>query len=170
LGELEHLEGNHDRASELIERSVAIAAEIGFAWWEGVMLAYLSEFAFDAGRPADAQAWGRRSLERLRAVGDRQNLIYGLAILAWAAAEHGDTRRAGVLWGAIDAEESRGPVGQWETERERYEAVVADAGAAFAEARREGRGLRFERAIDLAITGSPTAETPQVHTRPETSL
>jgi hypothetical protein len=36
------------------------------------------------------------------------------------AAGQGDAERAGILWGAVEREESRGPCGQWEAERDAY--------------------------------------------------
>jgi hypothetical protein len=46
--------------------------------------------------------------------------VYLLALLSAAAAAQGDAKRAGILWGAVEREESRGPIGQWEAERDAY--------------------------------------------------
>ena len=86
-------------------------------------------------------------------VGDRQNVLYALALLARVAAQDGREARAGRLWGAIEAEEARGPVGAWEGDREQEEhAVLAAAGAAFDSARAEGRVLALADAIAFAIS------------------
>ena len=55
-------------------------------------------------------------------IANRQSVIFALAYLACVSAERGDIVHAGRLWGAIESEESRGPLGQWESEREQYAA------------------------------------------------
>ena len=76
-----------------------------------------------------------------------------VALLARVAAKDGREARAGRLWGAIEAEEARGPVGAWEGDREQEEhAVLAAAGAAFDSARAEGRVLALADAIAFAIS------------------
>jgi hypothetical protein len=83
---------------------------------------------------------------------DRQSLIYSLAHVARNAAVCGDARRAGRLWGALEAEAERAPVGQWEAERETYaEGVFAADGPEFEDACQEGRRLSFEAAVSEAL-------------------
>ena len=85
-------------------------------------------------------------------LGDRLRIVRGLARLARVAAERGDTAGAGLLWGAVEAEEVRRPVGSWESERERFEQpVLARAGAAFEAAREQGRALPLEDAVARAL-------------------
>jgi hypothetical protein len=68
------------------------------------------------------------------------------------AAERGDVERAGRLWGAVEAEESRGPVGAWVRERARYEQRLrADDDPALERARGVGRALSIEEAVDEAL-------------------
>jgi hypothetical protein len=65
----------------------------------------------------------------------------------------GDVGRAGRFWGAVEAEEARAPVGQWEDERETYaERVLGGGGPQLEHSRVEGRGLSFERAVDEALS------------------
>ena len=52
--------------------------------------------------------------------------LYGLGALAWAAAERGETERAGVLWAAIEAEEARAPNPMWAIYRDRFAAHIPD--------------------------------------------
>jgi hypothetical protein len=94
----------------------------------------------------------REELTLAREIGDRQACVYGPVHLAWIAVLRGDDWLAGLLWGAVEAEESRAPVGQWETERDDYaERVTARRGEDFERGRRKGRGLSFEAAIDEAL-------------------
>jgi tetratricopeptide (TPR) repeat protein len=154
LGEVEYLQGNKELGIEMLERSAALAGEIGFVWWEGVTIGIASEFALEVGRVEQAEEWGRRSLDVLRGVGDRQNMVYGVALLAWTAALEGRHRRAGVLWGAIEAEESRGPIGAWAAERDKYEAAVTQApGPEFDAGRREGRTMSLDEAVEFGVGG-----------------
>jgi hypothetical protein len=72
--------------------------------------------------------------------------------LARFAASRGDADRAGRLWGAVESEEERRPVGQWEQEREGYAApILAAAGPGFEVARASGRALALDAAVDYAL-------------------
>ena len=83
--------------------------------------------------------------------------LLSLAILARAAAEQGDQQRAGRLWGALEREAERGPIGQWEAQGEGDQytaAVLARTGAEFERARQEGRRLALDAAVELALAAS----------------
>jgi predicted ATPase len=152
LGYLLEREGDPAAASELFSRGVEMAAEIGFTWWQIGMLQGLDECLVQLGRLAEAEAAAREELTLSREIGDRQACVYGLVHLAWIAAERGDEQRAGWLWGAVEAEEARAPVGQWETERELYVGrVIAGRGDDFERGRRKGRRLSFATAIEEAL-------------------
>jgi hypothetical protein len=85
-------------------------------------------------------------------MGDRQMMGYGLAQLSGIAVLQGDVDRAGRLWGALEAEAERGPVGQWESEREKYAARVLGAeDPKLDRAREQGRRLSFEAGIAEAL-------------------
>ena len=76
------------------------------------------------------------------------NRIYLLALLARAAAEDGRLERAGELWGALEADEARGPIGQWEDEREAYAApVLAHADDAFERGRSRGHARSLDEVV-----------------------
>jgi len=62
-----------------------------------------------------------------------------------------DEERAGLFWGAVEAEEARGPIGQWELEREEYAAKVVLESDVFEGGRQRGRRLSFPEAIDEAL-------------------
>ena len=57
-------------------------------------------------------------------IGDRQHIVFAGAELAVIAAARGDGVRAGLLWGAVEAEAAHGRVGQWERERPEFEELV----------------------------------------------
>jgi predicted ATPase/class 3 adenylate cyclase len=153
LGSIAFEEGDPDQAIELLEQSVAVAAEVGFAWWQGGRLLDLAEIAGESGRREEAEHWLRDALAVLLPLRDRQLLVYGLAMLAGFEADRGRTERAGVLWGAVEAEEQRGPIGFWETERAKYErAVFAHDGPELQGGRETGRALSLEEAVERALS------------------
>jgi predicted ATPase len=155
MGALAYLmekEGDHAAAIELFTRAAEMAAEIGFTWWQVGMLGGLAECHVQLGRLDEAEAVAREGLRLAREIGDRQACVYGIVHLAWIARLRGDEWRAGLQWGAVEAEEARAPVGQWETERETYaERVTAGSGAELERGRRKGRGLSFAAAIEEAL-------------------
>ena len=152
LGYVAHGVGDFERALGLFGRSEEMAADVGFTWWELSMIAYAGDCEFELGRIDESERTDRRALELARQIDDRQALIYSLAHVARNAAVRGDARRAGRLWGALEAEAERAPVGQWEAEREKYaEGLTAVHGAEFAHARDEGRLLSFEAAVSEAL-------------------
>ena len=74
-------------------------------------------------------------------------------MLAALEAERGNAERAGELWGAVEAEEQRGAIGQWENEREQYERMVfAHADAELEAGREAGRLLSLEDAVERALS------------------
>src|SRR5690242_8211449 len=152
LGEIAWTEGRSDDALELAARSGEAAAEVGFTWWQMHQLYHGSEWSGELGRTGEAEAYARDALRLAVAIQDRQLTIYLLAILAGTAAVHGHLEKAGAVWGAIEAEEGRGPVGQWEAEREAYAARVLDHdNEAFAAGRVRGRRMTLSDAVDYAL-------------------
>ena len=78
-------------------------------------------------------------------------MLGALATLARIARSAGDLERAGLLWGALEAEERRAPA-TWALDREAWEALVsADAGPEFERARRTGSVLNLDEAVALAL-------------------
>ena len=120
------------------------------------MLHRLCEWSFEDERPDEAGRYGRQAAELAHRIGDRMHGVYVLAVLARIAAEDGRSEQAGILWGAIEAEEERGTIGQWESERELYAApVLAHAGADFEQGRSKGLGLSLDDAVAVALAESP---------------
>jgi predicted ATPase/class 3 adenylate cyclase len=144
--------GNRERARDLMRRSAALAREAGFAWFEAGSLLVLCEWALELGELGEAERMARDALAVARRIGERQDAVYLLALLARVAAEGSEEHRAGLLWGAVEAEEERGVIGQWEADREVYAApVLAGAGPDFERGREAGRRLAFEDALDAAL-------------------
>jgi predicted ATPase/class 3 adenylate cyclase len=153
LGGIARDEGDIDQAVELLVGGAEAAGDAGFPWWEGATLLDLGDLAVGSGRLDDAEGWIRDGLAVLRGLGDRQLLVYGLALLARVAGERGQPERSGLLWGAVEAEEQRGAIGQWENERPEYEQpVLAHVGPEFDRGRSTGRELSLDEAVQFALT------------------
>ena len=152
FGELEYARGNVQEGAELIERSANLAGEAGFLWWRARMLRKLVDCMLELGRTSDADACARESLQIMSEIGDRQMVIFTLARLARIAAETDQLERAGLLWGSIEAEEGRSPMGAWAKERDRLGApVLVHDGADFQHGREQGRLLSFDEGVDAAL-------------------
>jgi tetratricopeptide (TPR) repeat protein len=152
LAWVEHGEGNVERALELFEESARLCEQIGFTWIQAAALLDIAELSYDLGRPEVAEARGREGLHLARELVDRSSSINALGLLARFAAEDGDVERAGRLWGAIEAEVARGPVGLWRHEEQRLtEVVLARADESFEAARSDGRSLSLDEAIEYAL-------------------
>jgi hypothetical protein len=106
--------------------------------------------------PSDARRrLAREALVLARRMEDRLNLVFGLAVIAEAAANTGRPELAGRLWGAIETEEAREPLGQWDDIRERFAArLLAHGGEDFERARRQGRTLPLDQAVEYALAES----------------
>jgi tetratricopeptide (TPR) repeat protein len=153
LGSILFREGRTEEALELADRSARLSHEIAFVWWEKNALETGAEFALTLGRVEYACERAVAGVALAHAIGDRQGIVYGLGLLAWGAAAAGEAERAGRLWGAIEAEAARGPIGQWEAERDDYAArVLPVAGADFDRAVEAGRRMTLDDAVAHALS------------------
>jgi predicted ATPase len=152
LGEAEFAEGNHELGLQLIDEGIAVAREMGGTWWKVFSSMNLAGYLMQLGRLDEAEECIREALPDTLAIGERQSLLTGLAKLARIAAKTGRPDLAGTLWGAVETEEARGPIGQWESERPEYEAaVLAAAGPDFDRGRAAGRALTLDEAVEYAL-------------------
>ena len=155
LGAVEAAEGRVDDAIDLALRSAALAGDVGFTWWQVHQLYHACEWSFELRRVREAEEHARAALQLAHQIQDRQMTIYTLALLARAAAMQHLPERAGRLWGAIEVEEARGPVGQWESEREDYATpVLLKLGPDLARGRAAGRALSLDEAVEHALSGA----------------
>jgi predicted ATPase len=153
LASLELQYGDPKLGHDMLEQNLEMAREVGFTWWEQWKLAELAEYALKTGALQEAGTRGRDALRISRRLNDRVGKVYGLANLAWLAAEHGDAYRAGTLWGAIGAEELRGRIGPWEDDRERYAAhALAVRGTEFERGRAQAGRMSLDDAVEYALS------------------
>jgi predicted ATPase len=148
LADIAQKEKRYEEALELSIQSANLAAEVGFRWWQIHYLYFACEMCLNLGRPEEAERWGRDGLRLAVQIGDRQMSVYLLALLSATAAAQAESERAGVLWGALEREEERGPVGQWEGERDAYRSRVEPRDPEqFELGRARGRQLSREEAM-----------------------
>jgi hypothetical protein len=151
MGAIERDAGNQERARELIAESAALANEVGHAWWESGMLAELAQLDLAAGRVDAGREAALESLAMKDEMRDRAGRVFGVGLMARAAAEVGDYARAGLLWGAIEDEDAGAPLGGWRRHRqENEERIEALASSEFEAARARGRELTLDDAVVLA--------------------
>jgi predicted ATPase len=152
LGVVDVAEGNDERGLDLLRRSADLAGETGFVWWRASMLSQLADGVLRNGALEEAAAHALEALAISRDLGDRLRLVRGLGRLARIAAARGDAARAGLLWGAMEAEEARGPIGSWAHDRVPFEqAVLARGGPEFEEGRAKGLELSLQQAVEEAL-------------------
>ncbi len=152
-GELLFAEGNSEEGLELLAHSAELAGEAGFSWWRARVLRTMVDCTLELGRPQDAEHWLAEALEHSQRLGDRRATMFTLARLARVGAEMGELKRAGLIWGAIEAEESRATHGNWDQVRDDLAApVLAHAGEpAFESGRLEGHRLSLDAAVEYAL-------------------
>ena len=158
LGMAEYREGNVERGLEMMAESAEQARGAGFRWWEVNNRNALAACMLELDRLAESEAYSRQAISVAAVMGDRRHIVQSLALLAAVAAHVGRARRAGLLWGAIEAEEQRGPLGHrprmalWEHEREKFAPIVlADPGPELEAGLKAGRILTLEQAVDEAL-------------------
>ncbi len=153
LGMVAQMEGDPNRAIELYRRSAERAHEVGFLWWEAGARLNLGDAAIESGRLHEAEESIRAGVALTQRLGDRQHLVYGLALLARVAFDRNELPRAGLLWGAVEAEEQRGQIGQWEADRhEVADVLLAGPDPDFERGRAQGRRLSLDEAVGRALT------------------
>jgi predicted ATPase/class 3 adenylate cyclase len=152
LGNVAWEEGEVEPALEHYDRAIQLSHETGFTWWEIHALLLRAEKLFEVGRTDEADGSAREGLAVATRIQDRIATVEGLGLLARARVEQGDEKRAGLLWGAVEADAERLPLARWEQVREELQRpILARAGAAFEAARLEGRELSLDEAVQLAL-------------------
>ena len=155
LGRVEYGEGNVERGLELVVQSAELCRVAGFTFYEAQFLDLLASYAFELGRLDEALRHSCAALMLSRRTGERRLKVLSLARIAGIAAKRQEMTRAGRLWGAIEAEEARGPLGAWEQQRGELAALVlAVSGAEMERGRVAGRRLTLDEAVDYALGGA----------------
>jgi len=154
LGHAERAAGQVDRALDLLNESLRMANETGYAWWSCQMILAVANLLLDQGQVEEARARLIESIPLLRQTEDRYTAMEALALLASIEATANQLERAGRHWGAVQAEEERAPTGLWQDMRTTYEdAFEEHADEAFRRGEAVGRELDLGAALDDAERG-----------------
>ena len=151
LGIVERREGNTRRALELYEQSIELLERIGHTWVLTHVLGDSAELLHELGETARAEERVREGLRLSHELVDRQSIVYALATLAGFATATGQLERAGRLWGALEAEKARAPVGYWDADHDEYGKRIVRDDPAFERGREEGRRLSLDEAVAYAL-------------------
>ena len=81
---------------------------------------------------------------------DRPGRVFGVGLMARAAAEAGDYERAGLRWGAIEDEDAGAPLGGWRRHRQENEERIREL-AGSDSARTRVREMTLDEAVALAL-------------------
>jgi predicted ATPase len=152
LAWIEHADGNLGRAVELNEQSIVLLNQIGHTWLLRGALIESADLARELGQMQRAEERAREGLRSAIGFADRQGTIYALATLAQVFSAAGRLERAGYLWGALEAEAERAPVGSWERHRDEVAESVLRDDPAFERGREAGRALSLEEAVAYALS------------------
>lgn len=134
-----------------VEALFGFRAHGGWPWGEALALANLAELAVLTGSTQEAEVHGRDALRASRTLGDRISTASALGVLAAVAVTAGDDERAGRLWGAVEAEQERGPLGRRGNGADLLDEVLACPSAALQHGRDLGRQLRLDEAVRYAL-------------------
>jgi predicted ATPase len=145
--------GNHEHALELFDEAARLCGQVGFDWMQASALLDVAELSHELGRADHAEERGIEALRLCSALSDRRSTVFALSLLARFSAVDGRTERAGHLWGAIEAEEARGPLGQWDNDRDQQAAAVVQESPEFEAGRAAGRASRLVDAVEYALAG-----------------
>ncbi|MGH3079311.1 MAG: ATP-binding protein, partial [Gaiellaceae bacterium] len=156
LAAIARAEGNLEGALEFLHDAGRIAEETHFHWWLSGVLAQIGAVSLELDRIEQARDSAQKALRLSRAMNDRKALVYELGLLAEIVARAGDSRNAGMLWGAAEAESERTWTGRWLHGTVEPERVLAHADEEFELGRTVGRELSLDDAIALALESDAT--------------
>jgi predicted ATPase/class 3 adenylate cyclase len=151
LADIELADGRREEALELLYESGRIADEIGFRWWLSGVRARIGGACLGLGRLEEAAVSTRDALSISSSIRDRRGVVSELFLLAEILVVSGCRNRAGVLFGAAEAENESTPAGPWFHGPHSPERVLAHADSAFEHGRAEGHELSLEAAVALAL-------------------
>jgi predicted ATPase len=148
---LEHEDGNLERAVDLNEQSIVMLDQIGHIWLLRGALLESADLARELGQMQKAAERAREGLRVAQSLSDRQGIVWGVGTLAQVLTATGELERAGRLWGALEAEADRAPIGEWEMLRMEAERTIVRDEPEFERGREEGRRLTFDNAVEDAL-------------------
>ena len=152
LGRVRAMTGDVEGGTELIRRSAAMAADLKWDWWRAGCLMLLAFLALDRGDIDEAERDAPEALRLVRQDESPQGVLSPLTALARVALARGEPGRAGLLWGAVEAESQRAPSRAWERVRaERAGPLLHERDAEFLAGVEEGRRIDIWDAVAIVL-------------------
>jgi predicted ATPase len=146
-------DGDLEKASDLVAESERLAEQVGVTWWRAGMMLELAALSLEADKLDDAHEKARAGLELARELHDYGGRVFGVGLFACIAGVRGNPKAAGRLWGAIEDDRVRAPLGGWPRHRASCEARLVEScgGAVLNAAVAAGRHLSLDDAVTLAL-------------------
>ena len=152
LGQILVRNGDVEAGTELVRKSADLGLEVGWDWWRSGQLSNLAFLALDRGDLEEAERDAAEGLRLVRQQENRQWALWLMAALARVALAGGESDRAGLLWGAVQAESDRVPEGGWQARRAEHAADLLGAtDPTFLAAVEQGRDLDLWDAAAIAL-------------------
>jgi predicted ATPase/class 3 adenylate cyclase len=152
LARVQVLAGDVAGGTELLRRSAEMAAAVRMDWWRAGQLCHLALLALDRGDLDEAERDGHEALRIVRQDESRPDTYLPLTALARVALAREEPRRAGRLWGAVEAEDERAPSASWQHWRAERAGPLLHAGdPEFVAGVDEGRQLDVWDAVAIAL-------------------
>jgi predicted ATPase/class 3 adenylate cyclase len=157
LGQVLVADGDVDGGTELVRRGADLARDVGWDWWLSGQLGNLAFLALGRGDLVEAERTGAEALRLEREHGNRHWALYSLTALARVALARGDPERAGLYWGAVQAEGAKSRYGAWEASRIRLaDALTTESGSEFVAGRERGCEIDFWDVAAAALEWTQT--------------
>jgi non-specific serine/threonine protein kinase len=158
LGYAARLQGDNARAAACFAESLALFQGLRYMWGIATVQIALGHLAQAQGDAPQAVAYFAESLAQYRQMGHQEGISVCLAGFAGAIASVGQPMRAALLFGAVERLRALLNIGALEQpiERAGYDEGVATVRAqldqeTFAAAWAQGRAMRLEQALDIAL-------------------
>jgi len=152
LGRIDVLSGKVETGASLLRQSADMAAEVDWHWWRAGSLASLAILEVERDDLDEAEEDDREALRIIRPDESRLGTFTPLTAIARVALARDDARRAGVLWGAVEAETERSPSRFWQRWRpDRAGPLLDEASLEFLSSVDTGRQLDLWDAVGIAL-------------------
>ena len=152
LARIHVLTGDVEGGTALYQRCADMLEDLQWHWWRAGVLWFLALLALDRDDVDEAERLGDESLRLIRSDEGRRATFGPLTALARAARARGHLRRAGALWGAVEAENERAPSRAWLLWRtERAGPLLNETDPRFGAGVKEGRQLEIWDAVAIAL-------------------
>jgi predicted ATPase/transcriptional regulator with XRE-family HTH domain len=161
LAELEFADGEAERALQIVDEAIPVAAEIGDPENESVFICNRAGYLLSLGDFVEAEATAREAVVLAAKTFGTERVLHALGHLAAALAARGDTAGAAILAGFVEAGYGRSGYQRETTERSSYAILTAALAASSlseedrSRLKRRGAGMTQPAVLEAALKGMP---------------